>query len=74
VLQILPKRDFSSQTAGELRQLISENLAQRARLAGPGPSDLDDFFWTGFVVTADNLTGDAWYSPITLYPTTVVEY
>jgi hypothetical protein len=33
VLQILPKGDFSSQTAGELRQLIRENLAQRARLA-----------------------------------------
>src|SRR5438874_2477484 len=33
VFQILPKRDFSSQTAGELRQLIRENLAQRARLA-----------------------------------------
>jgi len=33
VLQILPKRDFSSQTAGELRQLIHENLPQRARLA-----------------------------------------
>ena len=38
------------------------------------PNDLDDFFWTAFVVTADNITGDAWYSPTTLYPTTVVEY
>ena len=38
------------------------------------PNDFDDFFWTGFVVTADNVTGDAWYSPITRYPSTVVEY
>jgi hypothetical protein len=38
------------------------------------PNDPDDFLWNGFVVTADNITGDAWYSPITLYPTTVVEY
>jgi hypothetical protein len=38
------------------------------------PNDFDDFNWNGFVVTADNVTGDAWYSPITLYPTTVVEY
>jgi hypothetical protein len=33
VLQILPKRDFSSQAAGELRQVIRENLGRRARLA-----------------------------------------
>ena len=38
------------------------------------PNDLDDFFWNGFVVTADNITGDAWYSPITIYPTTFAEY
>ena len=38
------------------------------------PNDTDDFFWNGFVVTADNLTGDAWLSPVALYPTTVVEY
>jgi hypothetical protein len=43
-------------------------------LFGVFPNDTDDFFWNGFVVTADNLTGDAWLSPVALYPSTVVEY
>jgi hypothetical protein len=43
-------------------------------LANFFPNDTDDFQWNGFVVTADNVTGDAWYSPVTLFPTTVTEY
>jgi hypothetical protein len=43
-------------------------------LANFFPNDTDDFFWNGFVVTADNITGDAWYAPVTLFPTAVVEY
>ena len=38
------------------------------------PNDLDDFQWNAFVVTADNITGDAWYSPVALFPTNVIEY
>jgi hypothetical protein len=43
-------------------------------LAGFFPVDTDDFEWNGFVVSADNLSGDAWLSPVTLLPTNVVEY
>jgi hypothetical protein len=43
-------------------------------LANFFPNDTDDFQWNGFVVTADNISGDAWLSPVALFPTTVVEY
>lgn len=33
------------------------------------PNDTANFSWNAFVVSADQTTGDAWYSPITLLPT-----
>jgi hypothetical protein len=32
-------------------------------------NDIDDFQWNAFVVSADKLDGDAWYSPVALLPT-----
>lgn len=38
------------------------------------PNDTDDFQWNAAIVTADNISGDAWYSPMALLPTAVTEY
>ena len=38
------------------------------------PNDTDDFQWSASLDSADNITGDAWHSPIAFLPTAAVEY
>ena len=38
------------------------------------PNDNADYQWNAFITTADNLTGDAYLSPVAVYPSSVFDY
>lgn len=69
----------SSQQTVTIQPFSMQELAVPAGVGGGDgyilvvftPSDTADFEWTAFVVSADNITGDAWLSPAVLLPVSV---